>query len=354
MGNVFIIICCALLVASLYIYSMYLKSKRLKSCVKLFAKYPLYTRWLICRYNHNNIAIIDRSIIENYKEIPDELTISHGIPSYQISYLSNIKLENKKAVEIENRLKVILELYNLYPRALSVIFSYSSLSMNRFFLKKTYPIEKFFSINDTDIIHQKLDTKELQAIETSIDNIFSLDSVMFNIRPIKSDAKSIIDILENNGQEYLYHFTHKENLKQIKELGGLYSWIKLDKMNKPCQHPGSTSLSRSLDVKYGLEDYVHLSFCFEHPMSFRNEKDIVILLIHPIVCLLPDTLFCNMNATDSEHRLGPNLEDLERVNFYAVTSHLPKGSKLFKAKQAEVLVKGFIPSRYIVNLYFAD
>lgn len=344
-----------LFVSLVYCYNRNIRTKRISKCIEIFTKYPLYARRLLCAFNQKNKTNVAQSLIDNYNMQVTKQIIIDVLPSYVIKQLSYVNLENPKIVQIEKGLNNILDLFIHYPRAISIIFSYSSLSMKRFFLNKPFSIDKILTITDTDIIHRKLNVPELQAIEASIDNIFRLDNNLYNINPIKSDAKAIIDVLRRNGQEYLYHFTHKENLKQIIELGGLYSWVKLDEMKKPCQHPGSTSLSRSLDVKYGVADYVHLSFCFEHPMSFRNDNDIVILLIHPIVCLQPDTLFSNMNATDSEHLLGPNLEDLNRVNFFAVNSHLAKaGTKLFKSKQAEVLVKSFIPSEYIINLHYAD
>lgn len=352
-----IIICCIFLICLTYLYNKINKNKRLKTCCNLFSEYPLYTRWLICRYlkddkRRKNTKI--PSFIKNYKMIVDKNIISDEIPSDLISHLFEKNIDVNKARKIENRLKVILDLYNLYPRAISVIYRYSSLSMCRQSLNNPYSIEEIFSLNDTEIIHQKLDTNELQSIETSIDNIFRLDNKMFNINPIKKDAKSIIAILKTFGKQYLYHITHKENLKQIKELGGLYSWVKLEEMKRPCQHPGSSSLSRRLDVMYGVADYVHLSYEPEHPMFYRKEKDMVVLLIHPIVCLLPDTLFSNMNATDKDRQIGPDLEYLKKVNFYA--SHpMLKGSPIaFKLKQAEVLVKSFIPSEYIINLYYAN
>ena len=133
-------------------------------------------------------------------------------------------------------------------------------------------------------------------------------------------------------------------------MGGLYSWVQLDRMGKPCQNPGGNSLSRELDVKYGLADYVHLSFSHDHPMSYRKE-DIVVLHIHPIVCLLPDTLFCNMNATDKNHIKGASYRDLVNINLWTPKmGYLNSGTREFKEKQAEVLVKSYIPIEYIVNI----
>ena len=185
----------------------------------------------------------------------------------------------------------------------------------------------------------------------STNKIRFLDSRQYELSSIKPEADLIARYLNNNFQKYLYHFTHKENLEQIKEMGGLYSWVQLESMGKPCKHPGGDALSRKLDSRYGVADYVHLSFSHKHPMSYRNEKDIVILFIHPIVCLLPDTLFCNMNATDKNHIIGPTYKDLVNINLWTpIMSYLNSGTREFKEKQAEVLVKSHIPLEYIVNI----
>jgi hypothetical protein len=86
-------------------------------------------------------------------------------------------------------------------------------------------------------------------------------------------------------------------------------------------------------------------------MSYQNEDDLVILFIHPIVCLLPDTLFCNMNATDKNHSIGPSYRDLVNINLWTPKmNYLNSGTREFKEKQAEVLVKSHIPLEYIVNI----
>lgn len=195
-----------------------------------------------------------------------------------------------------------------------------------------------------------LEEQQLQAIKKDNNHILFMDPHQYNLSEIKPDAELIAKYLNNNFQKYLYHFTHKDNLEQIKEMGGLYSWVQLEKMGKTCQHPGGNTLSRELDCRYGVADYVHLSFSHDHPMSYRKE-DIVVLYIHPIVSLLPDTLFCNMNATDKKHIIGSTYKDLVNINLWTPKmGYLSSGTRLFKEKQAEVLVKSHIPLEYIVNI----
>ena len=161
-------------------------------------------------------------------------------------------------------------------------------------------------------------------------------------------------ILDNNGIRYLYHFTDRRNIPSIKSHGGLFSWnyCKQNNITIPCQ--GGDYKSQELDEKYGLEDYVRLSFCNDHPMAFRLKQlgsDIVILQIKADVALLKNTLFSDINAADKFHTHGGKLEDLERVNFNATKkNYVCKDDIDFKPHQAEVMVKTFVPKKYIVNL----
>ena len=344
---------CAASLINLLLYgeSYKVTNIRLNACVNLFSKYPLLARHIIAIYNKSTKTVVAKEVIDNYSKPISIQFLKDSIPYDLIKRLSGVVLDDKKNEEIEKRLMMVLELNNKYPRALSTVFSYSSFPMHKYI--HTYSTTQLLTISDVELLNIKLDEQRLQDIEKQIDNVSYLDSHLYDLFPVKPEAKSIMGFLATHGQEYLYHFTHKENLKQIKELGGLYSWVQLEQMEKPCQHPGGDPLSRKLDTKYGVADYVHLSFSYDHPMAYRNEKNMVILYIHPIVCLFQNTLFTNMNATDKNHTIGGSFEDLKNINLWATKmTYVSSGSLFFKAKQAEVLVKGHIPSQFIVNLFF--
>lgn len=107
-----------------------------------------------------------------------------------------------------------------------------------------------------------------------------------------------------------------------------------------------------MDNSNGIEDYVHLCFCEDHPMIYRLQqegKKIVILQIQLNVVAFKDTLFTDINAADKNHKMGPNLEEL--VNIQATQRRFVKREdRYFKQKQAEVLVKKWIPIKYIKNI----
>lgn len=170
----------------------------------------------------------------------------------------------------------------------------------------------------------------------------------------KQNSKSYVEYLRNSGIKYLYHFTSKKNLESIKRMGGLYSWWQLHTQGIIIPCAGGNELSRNLDVYNGLQDYVRLSLCPDHPMAYKLKKsgeDIIVLKISLDVVEFEETLFSDMNATDSQHHHGKNLEDLKRINIAATQRrYVRRDDPAFKALQAEIMAKTFIPSKYIINL----
>ena len=89
-------------------------------------------------------------------------------------------------------------------------------------------------------------------------------------------------------------------------------------------------------------------------MSYKLQQEgeeVVLLEISPIVAVLKETIFSNINATDKFHRQGKQLDDLKLINFDATKLHyLKRTDENFKLHQAEVMVEKFIPLKYIFNL----
>jgi len=168
----------------------------------------------------------------------------------------------------------------------------------------------------------------------------------------KADSDKYLQYLRNNGINCLYHFTDRKNIAKIKEAGGLYSWKYLDDHGMIVPNAGGDELSRSLDRYYKLQDFVRLSFCKTHPMSYRLRKvgaDIVILKISLDPVIFIDTMFSDMNATDKLHKHGGTLDDLKRVKLECTKLDYAEGMDR-KYQQAEVMVKTFLPAKYILNL----
>lgn len=183
-----------------------------------------------------------------------------------------------------------------------------------------------------------------------------LERLTAHTKHLKSDKEKILEILKKNNITHFYHFTDESNLKSIKEHKGLLSWDYCEKHNIIIPLAGGDESSRDLDRRHGLEDYVRLSFCNDHPMAFnvykRRGANLVLLRIKIDVALFSDTIFSDINAADSNHNIGNDAIFLENnIDFSATQeNYVKKDSPAFKPHQAEILVKTFIPIEYIENI----
>lgn len=170
----------------------------------------------------------------------------------------------------------------------------------------------------------------------------------------KFNWREIQRVLRENGITTFYHFTDFHNLKSIKANNGLYSWHYADTNGIVITFPGGDTLSRNLDRRYGLQDYVRVSFCPDLPMQYRLKlegRNLALLEVDVEIAYYENTIFCNMNAADSSHMKGSELKDLERIKFSATKkSYVRKDDPDFKHHQAEVLVKTWIPLEHITNI----
>ena len=164
--------------------------------------------------------------------------------------------------------------------------------------------------------------------------------------------------LENNAIRYFYHFTSEANKDSIERLGGLYSWAEMERQGHsiPCQ--GGGDLSRALDRRFGLQDYVRLSFCKDHPMAFRLHKEgykLILLKFDALAMieagLLDNAIFSDMNATDNNHQKDWGIEGLHLIDFKATQrSYVARTDPDFKHHQAEIMIPKCVPYSYILNV----
>lgn len=168
----------------------------------------------------------------------------------------------------------------------------------------------------------------------------------------KAESQRIINYLQENGIHYFYHFTAKKNLSSIIEQKGLFSWKYLLDNGIAIPDAGGDEWSRELDMNEGLEDYVRLSFCTDHPMKYRKRSSAPVLLKIDIeVATFTETLFSDMNAASPKHKHGKNFSDLKRVDMNAVKrTYVSRDDPDFHTHQAEVMVKTHLPIKYILNI----
>lgn len=173
----------------------------------------------------------------------------------------------------------------------------------------------------------------------------------------KDSSKDFAIALAQNGIKKLYHFTDRDNLPMIIQNGGLYSWADCEEKGIKIPKPGGGQLSRDLDCRDNLQHYVRVCFTQQHPMMYvaMNDGRIsnpVILEIDPEVVEWKETKFADRNATKTGANVGEALDDLKRIHFSSVKAkrHFDLDDDEQTFFQAEVLVKNFIPLKYITNI----
>ena len=166
--------------------------------------------------------------------------------------------------------------------------------------------------------------------------------------------KSIPIYLESKGIQRFYHFTDIKNLESIINNGGLYSWYGIQKKGI-YSSLSSNDLSRQLDVKHKLQDYIRLSFHSYHPMSSRliyeENKELVWLEIDLDVACWESTLFSDINATDNNVKVDGNFNFLKTLDLDIFKKEYRDLDPIEKKRyQSEILVKDFLPIKYIKNI----
>ena len=176
----------------------------------------------------------------------------------------------------------------------------------------------------------------------------------------RNNWKEFEEILSQNRITKLFHFTDRDNLESIIKNGGLYSWKDCEEKGITIPKPGGGgpgSTSWSLDERDGLEHYVRVSFTEQHPMMYvaMNDNRIsnpVILEIDPEVIYDESTRYSDRNATRNGAQVGGDLDDFRNIHFKTVKArkHFDLDADEQPFYQAEVLVKNFIPLKYIRNI----
>jgi len=173
----------------------------------------------------------------------------------------------------------------------------------------------------------------------------------------KSNWQEFKAILDQYGITKLYHFTDRSNLESIIKEGGLYSWMDCDKKGIKITKPGGEALSRSLDYRHNLQEYVRVSFTTQHPMMYvaMQEGRIsnpVILEIDPEVIYWKSSKYADSNATRNDVCVGEGLDAFKKIHFNSVKArtHFDLTDEEKPYFQAEILVKNFIPLECIKNI----
>lgn len=177
------------------------------------------------------------------------------------------------------------------------------------------------------------------------------------IKNFKTNWEEYKSLIETNNIKTLYHFTDRANIESIKKYGALYSWDYCLSNNISIPMPGGDDLSRDLDKRYNLQNFVRISFTRNHPMMYialdqQRIKNPVILEIDPEIIYWQNTKYANKNATRNDVSIGSEVENFKNIRFDVVkqTKHFDLDLNDKSYYQAEILILEKLPIEYIKNI----
>lgn len=166
----------------------------------------------------------------------------------------------------------------------------------------------------------------------------------------------VIDVLSKHGINEFYHVTPVENLNNIFNLfGALLSYQELQKYNVPVKYI-SNEQSHINDKDKKIENLVKLSFRKIIPMIYSRVKQgekLALLGIDINILYYSDEIyFCPTNATmqgAKYYRMSSNAKELSKMRFDVINANhgFARFTPEYAAMQAEVMVKDYIPKKYI-------
>jgi hypothetical protein len=159
----------------------------------------------------------------------------------------------------------------------------------------------------------------------------------------------------------LYHFTDKSNIPTIKQLGGLFSTALLKEMGHAFCAGGDED-SLALDIRCGMDRFVHLCFVTGHPMAFRVKErkpdaELIYLQIDRAILYQPDIMFAtgvgyanNAETVTLSEAVERNLIDFGALYAWTDWRNPEAQAKRRAAELCEILVPNYVATAFIRNL----
>lgn len=214
--------------------------------------------------------------------------------------------------------------------------------------KKSYSLEPLTTYFNEFEKRQKEVQKEIEIERKEIEELE---------KSYRRDWKLFRKHLQRQKVKHLYHFTDESNLKSIIDNGNLFSWHYCVNKNIRIERPGGDDLSRKLDKRAGLENFVRLSFTPDHPMMYKaladgRIKNPVVLVIDSEVIFLKSSKFSDKNATRNDVNVGQAFEDFSKIRFDILSSsdYINSSERDKPFFQAEVLVFEKVPIGKVKNI----
>lgn len=216
----------------------------------------------------------------------------------------------------------------------------------------------FFKLFRRYILYKKLQ-RAIQEIQSQYNDyrIIVLHSPECQdvIEREKEKNENTLNLFYNNGIQEFYHITPVENLNSI-FIGfrALLSYEELQKHNVKVKYISNED-SHINDKIHGTQNYVKLSFRKITPMIYdriRKGERLALLGIDPNIIKDYDQIFfCHTNSTvkNAKYYRINNTDENSKLRFDVINAKhgFLKNTPEYAAMQAEIMVKVYIPLRYI-------
>lgn len=158
----------------------------------------------------------------------------------------------------------------------------------------------------------------------------------------------------------VYHFTDARNLRSIEALEGIYSTAKLKQLDAE-YHPAGDEQSLELDVKSGMDQYVHLCFRLRHPMAHHvkernSEADLRYLRIDRAILYQEGVQFSTGvgYAKGVETVSIQEAADRDMIDYQVLYTYMPWSDPEVQARRlaaelSEILVPDYVSMDFIMD-----
>jgi hypothetical protein len=166
----------------------------------------------------------------------------------------------------------------------------------------------------------------------------------------------VIALKKLNGS--VYHFTDLRNLPSIRE-NGLLSMAEIRRREIETV-PGGNQWSQDADLRFGMDEYVHLCFFKDHPMEYYAKKEgrienVKYLRIDPEIILHRGALITDQVSNKSAVKPLPAQEMFDKIDWTVLYTRTdwkkPEiQARLRIAQKCELLVPSVVENTLIRNL----
>jgi len=164
---------------------------------------------------------------------------------------------------------------------------------------------------------------------------------------------NIKKVLKDYGITSIWHFTDFSNLKSIEKYG-ILSLHNIMEKDINVSHFGADALSHNLDMHYGLDKYVHLSFIKDHPMyhvALRRGSimDPVWIELDISILFEETTMFSDAVANESNSNIFKLNEVNDMIDFATMIYERDFWARV-NSRKAEIMVANKIDTNKILGV----